>query len=34
MYKGTELPEKYNELTLAQKETIWLGTLLVYEYHL
>jgi hypothetical protein len=31
MYKGTELPKNYNELTLAQKEAIWLGTLLVYE---
>ncbi len=31
MYKGTELPKNYEQLTLAQKEAIWLGTLLVYE---
>lgn len=31
MYKGVELPSNYNELTLAQKEAIWLGMLLVYE---
>lgn len=31
MYKGTELPQNYNQLTIAQKEALWLGTLLVYE---
>lgn len=31
MYKGVDLPSNYNELTLAQKEAIWLGMLLVYE---
>ena len=31
MYKGVDLPNNYNELTLAQKEAIWLGMLLVYE---
>ena len=31
MYKGVDLPSNYNDLTLAQKEAIWLGMLLVYE---
>lgn len=31
MYKGTDLPKNYNDLSLAQKEAIWIGTLLVYE---
>lgn len=32
MYKGTELPSNYNDLTIQQKEALWLGTLLVYEH--
>lgn len=31
MYKGVELPSEYNNLTLPQKEAIWLGMLLIYE---
>lgn len=31
MYKGVELPANYDNLSLANKEALWLGMLLVYE---
>lgn len=31
MLEGTRMPDNYDELTLFQKEVLWLGTLLAYE---
>lgn len=31
MHKKVRLPNGYNEFTLAQKEALWIGMLLIYE---